>query len=114
MFVDIETFFFDSLVYTEAMQFLDAIEQDETAGGSPKVDDQNTETLGAKESPAKTVERSIRRRQQASHQCAENTADTMNRACTYRVVNVQMVIDELYGIDQYQTTNEANNNSSYR
>ena len=62
MFIDVKTFFFDSLVHTQAVQLLNAIEQDETAGCSPKVDDQYSETLGAEESPAVTVKSTIRRR----------------------------------------------------
>ena len=61
MFIDVETFFFDSLVYAQTMQLLDAIEQDETAGGSPKVDDQNPKTLGPEEPPTMTIESTIRR-----------------------------------------------------
>ena len=59
MFVDVEAFLFDALVDAQAMQFLDAIEQGESAGSSPKVDDEDTETLSAEESPAVTVERTI-------------------------------------------------------
>ena len=61
MFIDVETFFFDSLVYAQTVQLLDAIEQDETTGGSPKVDDQNSETLGTEEPPTMTIESTIRR-----------------------------------------------------
>ena len=114
MFIDVKTFFFDSLVYTQAVQLLDAIEQDETAGGSPKVDDQDTETLGAEESPAVTIESAVRCRQQTRHQCAENTADTMHTRSTDRVVDMQTVVDELDGIDQHQSTDKANDDGSYR
>ena len=60
MFVNVKTFFFDSLVHAQAVQLLDAIEQEETAGGSPKVDDQYAEALSTEESPAVTVERTVR------------------------------------------------------
>ena len=61
MFIDVETFFFDSLVYAQTVQLLDAVEQDETTGGSPKVDDQNSETLGTEKPPTMTIESTIRR-----------------------------------------------------
>ena len=59
MFVNIETFFFNALVNAQAMQFLDAIEQGETTGGSPEVDDEDAIALGTEETPAVAIEGTI-------------------------------------------------------
>ena len=77
MFVNVETFLFDALVNTQAMQFLDTIEQSDTTGSSPKVDDEDAKQLCAEESSAVTVESTVRSRQQTRHQRTQNTADTM-------------------------------------
>ena len=60
MFVDVETFFFYALADTQAVRLLDAVEQDESAGGSPEVNDQNAEALSTEESPTMTVECTVR------------------------------------------------------
>ena len=77
MLINVEAFLFDTLVDAQAVQFLDAVEQDKTTGSSPKVDDQNAETLSTEESPSIAVEGTIRGRQQTRHQCTQNTTDTV-------------------------------------
>ena len=77
MFVNIQTFLFYSCTDAQAMQTLDAIEQCESAGGSPEVDDQNAKALSTEESPAVTVEGTVRSRQQTCHQRSQDTADTV-------------------------------------
>ena len=59
MLVDIEAFLFNSLVNTQAVQLLDAVEQDKSTGSSPEVDHQDAKTLSAEESPAKAVEGTV-------------------------------------------------------
>ena len=56
MLVDIEAFLFNSLVNTQAVQLLDAVEQDKSAGCCPEIDHEDAEQLSAEESPAKAVE----------------------------------------------------------
>ena len=77
MFINVEAFLFNALVDAQAMQFLDAIEQGEATGGSPEVDDQDSEQLSTEESPAMTIEGTIRSRQQTRHQRTQNTADAV-------------------------------------
>ena len=77
MFVNVETFLLDALVDTQAMQLLDAVEQNESTDSSPKVDDQDAKALSAEKSPAASVESAIRGRQQTCHQRTQNTADTV-------------------------------------
>ena len=62
MFIDIEAFFLNTLVYAQSMQFLDTVEQDDTAGGSPEVNDQYAEALSTEEAPSITIEGTITRR----------------------------------------------------
>ena len=45
MLVDIEAFLFNSLVNTQAVQLLDAVEQDKSAGCCPEVDHEDAEQL---------------------------------------------------------------------
>ena len=41
MFIDVEAFLFNALVDAQTVDLLDAIEQGESAGSSPEVDNQN-------------------------------------------------------------------------
>lgn len=61
MLVNIQSFILNTGINTQAMQFFDAEEQDETADGSPEVDDQYAEHLCSEESPAVSVEGTRRR-----------------------------------------------------
>ena len=112
MFVDVETFFLDARLNTQAVQFLDAVEEDESTGGCPEVDNEDAEALCTEETPTKAIECTVACREQTCQQGAENTADTMYRGCTYRVVDVQLVVDELDGEDEYGTADETDDDSS--
>ena len=50
VFVNVETFFLNSFVDAQTVQFLDAIEQGESAGSCPEVDNEDAEALCAEES----------------------------------------------------------------
>ena len=77
MLINVETFLFNALVDAQTVQFLDAIEQSEATGSSPEVDDQDAKALSTEESPAVTIESTVRSRQQTCHQRTQNTTDTM-------------------------------------
>ena len=77
MLVDVETFFLDARFYTQTMQFLDAVEEDESAYGCPEVDDEDAKAFSTEETPTEAIEGTIAGREQASHQGAENAANTM-------------------------------------
>lgn len=77
MLVDIETFFLDSLVNTEATDFLDTPEEDNTCYGCPKVDTENTEALSTKEAEATTIKGATIKGEETGHQGTEDTAYTM-------------------------------------
>ena len=113
MFINVESFLFDALVNAQAVQLLDSVEQSHTTGGSPKVDDQDAEQLCSEESPSVTIESTIRGRQQTCHQGAEYAADTMYRAGTNGVVDMQLMVNKLDGINQYDTTDKTNDDGSY-
>ena len=114
MLIDVESFLFHTGTHTKSVQGLDAIEESESTGCSPKVDDEDTEALSSEEAPAVTVESSVAGREQSRHQGAEDTANTMNRRSTYRVVDMQPVIDEFDGIDEYDSTDETDDDGSQR
>lgn len=78
MFVDVETFFLNALVNTETDGLIDSHEEDDTAYCSPKVDDNDTEALCSKECETVAVEDTLRKTEETSQDCAEDTADTVN------------------------------------
>ena len=57
MFVNIEAFFLNALADTQAVYLLDAIEQSESTGSSPKVNHQNAEQFSSEESKVKFAKR---------------------------------------------------------
>ena len=59
MFINIQTFFFDTGIDTQTMKFLDAIEQGKSAGCCPEVDHEDTKQLCTEEAPAEAVEGTI-------------------------------------------------------
>ena len=114
MLVDVQAFVFDAGRNTQAMQFLNSIEENKATSGCPEVDDKDAEAFCTEEAPAMTVESTIGRGEQARQQCAENAANTMNGGCAYRVVDVQSVVDELDGKDEHRSADEADDDSTYR
>ena len=112
MLVDVETFLLYTFINAKTVNIFDAIEQNESTSGCPEVDDQDTEALCSEESPAVTVESTIAGREQTCHQGSQNTTDTMHRACTHGIVDMQHVVDELNGKYQYQTADQADDHSS--
>ena len=77
MFVDIETFLFDAFVNTQTVQLLNAEEQDESTGSSPKVDDQYAKALCTKEAPTATIEGICLCGQQTGHDGTQDTANAV-------------------------------------
>ena len=99
MLIHVQPFVLNTGRHPKAVKFLDAKEEKEAAGSSPEVDDEDAEAFCPKEAPAVTVESAVARREKARHQCAENATDTMYGAGTYRIVDVQHMVDELDGKD---------------
>ena len=114
MFVDIQSFLLDTTIDAQSMQALDAVEQDEAAGSSPEVDDEDAETLSTEESPTMTIEGSVGRGQQTRHKRAQDAAYTMYRRSTHRVVDVQTMVDELDGEDKHDAADESDDDGSDR
>ena len=59
MLVDVETFFLDARFYTQTMQFLDAVEEDEAAYGCPEVDDEDAKAFSTEETPTEAIEGAV-------------------------------------------------------
>ena len=112
MLVDIQSFILDTTIDAQSMQALDAVEQDETAGSSPEVDDEDAETLSTEESPTMTIEGSVGRGQQTRHKRAQDTAYAMYRRSTHRVVDVQTMVDELNGKDKHDAADKTDDDGS--
>ena len=114
MLVDIQSFILDTTIDAQSMQALDAVEQDEAAGSSPEVDDEDAETLSTKESPTMTIEGSVGRGQQTRHKRAQDAAYAMYGRSTHRVVDVQTMVDELDGEDKHDAADESDDDGSCR
>ena len=95
MLVDIETFFLNSLVNSQAGNLLDSPEEDNTCCGCPKIDAEDTEALSSEETETATVEGTAIESEETCHQGTEDTTYTMYRASTYRVINMKLCINEL-------------------
>lgn len=72
--VNVEAFVFYASGDAQAVQFPDAVEEDESAGRSPEVYNQYAKALCAKKAPAVTVERAAGGGEQACEKCAEYAA----------------------------------------
>ena len=59
MLVDIQTFILYAGGNTQAMNLLDSIEEDDTAGSCPEVDDKDTEQFGSEEAPSVTIQGTV-------------------------------------------------------
>lgn len=113
MFVDIQSFFLYTGTHSQSMEFPDAIEEDETTGGSPQVDHQNAEALSSEKSPSVAVEGTVGNGKQPRHQRTEDSANAMHRRRTHRVVDMQAMVDELNRKDQYDSTNKTDDDRAY-
>lgn len=105
MLIHVQSFVLNTDGHSKAVKLLDTKEEKEAAGSCPEVDDKDAETFSPKEAPAVAIERAVARREKAGHQRAEDTADAMYGAGTDRVVDVQHMVDEFDGEDQYGSTN---------
>ena len=112
MLINIQTFILDASGNTQTVQFLDTIEEEDTAGSSPKVDDEHTEAFGSEEPPTMTIEGTTAGRKQSRQQRAQNAANTVHGTCAYGVIDVQTVIDKLDGEYQYRPANKADDDGS--
>lgn len=112
MLIDIQTFILDAGRNAEPVEFLNTIEEEDTAGSCPEVDDEDTEALSAEEAPAVAVESTVGGGEQTGHEGTEDTANTVYRACTYGVIDVEHMVNELNGEDQDSTTDKADDDST--
>ena len=109
MLVNVEAFLLHTLAHTQAMEFLDAEEEQEAGRSRPQVDDKNTQALYAEKVPATPVEDATVHSQQARQERAEDTADTMDAGSADRIINMQLAVDELNGENQHDAANQADN-----
>lgn len=77
MLVDVEAFFLYAFADAQAMYFLYTIEQYESTGGCPEIDDQDAKALCTEEAPTVTIESTVVNSEQTRHQCTEYATDTM-------------------------------------
>ena len=113
MFIDVQPFVLNASRNTQAMDLLDGKEEYDTAGGCPQVDNQNPKQFGTEETPTVAIQSTIIDGEQTCHQCAKYAADTMHRACTNGVVDVQHMVDKFDGKYQHRTADETDNDSTY-
>lgn len=114
MLVDVQSFVFYASWDAKSVHFLDAIEENKSAGCCPEIDDQDSEAFSPEKAPAVTVESAVAGREQAREQSAQNAANAMNGTCANRVVDVQAMVDELDGEDQYCSADKTDYDGSQR
>lgn len=111
MLVDVETFFLDSLVYTQTGNLVDDPEEEKTHYCRPQVYTDYSEELCTEETEAMTIQCSRIQSKESGEQCSEDTTYSMNGTCTYRVVDMKLGINELdckYKNDStYQSYNQC-------
>ena len=78
MLVDIEAFFLNSLVNSQAGNLLDSPEEDNTCYGCLKVDAEDTEALSSEETQTATIEGTAIEGEETCHQGSEDTTYTMH------------------------------------
>ena len=79
------------------MGLLDAEEQDESAYCGPEVDNQDAKALYSEEMPSAAVEETSVSGEKAGEDSTEDTAYSVYGRCAYRVVDMQLVVDEFDG-----------------
>ena len=108
----IQSFVLNAGIDSKAMEFPYSVEQGEAANCCPEVDDKDAETLCPEEAPATAVQSAARRGEQTRQQRAEDAADTVYGTGTNRVVDVQLMVDELDGKDKHDAADEADGDGS--
>ena len=96
MLVNVESFLLNALVNSQTSNLLHTEEYHDTHYQCPCIDTKDAEGLCSKESPAMTIEKSSVYSKHTSHQCTQDTTYSMNGTCTYRVVNMELAVYELY------------------
>ena len=114
MFINIQTFFFDTGIDTQTMCLLNPVEKDETANCRPEIYHQDTKAFCSEESPAKAIESTIAGGKQSCHQRAKDATYTMHRGCTDGIIDMQFVINKLNCINQNQSTDQSDDDCSDR
>ena len=76
MFIDVESFFFNTLVNTQTCNLLDCSEEDDTTASSPEVNNDDAECLSTEESKSVSVETTVAQREYSCKESTDDTADT--------------------------------------
>ena len=71
------------------------------------LDDETAEALCAEEGEAVSVENALRNTEETSQDGTEDTAYTVNGACTYRVVDVELCVNECNRDRKYYSADDA-------
>ena len=59
MFINVQSFVLNTCRHPKAVELLDAKEEKEAAGSSPKVDDKDAEAFSPEEAPAVTIQSAV-------------------------------------------------------
>lgn len=113
MFVNIQTFFFNSGRNTQAVNFVEDFEDDVSHQCGPSADDDYTKNLCTEESEATSVECAAFYGKQTGKNGSEATAYTVYGRGTYRVVNFQAVFDEFYSENHDGSADSSDKSGSH-
>ena len=95
VFIDVQAFFFDAAADSYALDFMHCEHNDPTQAECPDADAQNAKCLNSKQMCSASVEQSILGGEQTHAHSPYDSADSVNRNRSHRVVNPQLMLEEL-------------------
>ena len=114
MLVNIEAFLLNTLADTQTVELFDAEKEQAASRNGPEVNDRDAKGLHTEEVPAAAIEETTVRSQQARHERTEDTADTVHAGGAHRVVDMQLTVNELDGVDQHDAADQADDDRTER
>ena len=103
MFVDVQTLLFDAARYAQAVNLIQSLEDDESHGSGPDTDDYGSKQLCSEEAGTCSIEEPFGSGEETSEDGSCESANSVYRAGTYGVVNLQYLVDEIYGENHQDT-----------
>ena len=107
MFVNVQTLLFDTRRNPQSMCQIQSLEDQEAHAECPTSDDGCSEKLGQQQVCATSVEESCLCCKESGQDRSQATTYTMHGRGSYRIVDLQPVVDELNRIDHDRSANEA-------
>ena len=95
MFVDVETFFFDTCRNAKPVNLVEYLENNESHTCRPDSDNNRTEKLGTQKASSMSVEQPFTGREQTGEHCSQETTNPVYGRSTDRIVNLQYLVNKV-------------------